>query len=310
MKIRLFPSPPLIGLDIQPTSIHLLQLNKIKNGYLAACAVTHELSENIFAEGKIKQWDVLRFALSDLVQMHRLHAKAVAIQLPANLVRMQQLDVPQGLSSAQIEAEIDAYIQNDLPGMTDILCIDYVELPKLRSDYSSLFFAAARKEYLLQYIDCVHASGLKVKIVDIDIYALKRFVSCVWQRETKENAVNAVLSMTHDTVNLIMFDAFYIRFHQHWKTDEAPDFIVQFRTRIQLFSAMFPEAVIQHLIVCGKQNRLILDELIHGFAFQVHRLDVFSHIQFASSDEANLVRSKPDKFVIAAGLAMRESPSW
>lgn len=181
-------SSSLVGLDIQPDAIRLVRLKKIKRGFQAKDVIENYLPNDVFAEGKIKNWELLRSILVDLVNIHQLNGMPTAISLPVNLVRIHQMQMPHGLSEAEIEIELFSYIHNHLPGLTDSLSIDFVSLPQKQADYNEIFFAATRKEYLSSYIDCVNAAGLKVKIVDVDIYALKRAIS-----QEQQNRVNGLI---------------------------------------------------------------------------------------------------------------------
>lgn len=192
MNLFSLHSPSMVGLDIQPHEVRLVQLKKNKHGFLVERVAKNQLPPTVFAEGKINHWEGLGHVLTELISTLGIKGLPAAINLPASLVRMQQLQLPSGLTQRQIHTEIHAQLQRELPGMVDLLAIDYVAFPSDNAAYSDVLFAAARQEYIAQLGSCVSAAGLNVKIVDVDIYSLKRIVSYAIAFPVVKEKVNAI----------------------------------------------------------------------------------------------------------------------
>src|SRR3990167_2044328 len=214
--MHLFSYFPLsfIGLDISPQGCNMVRIKKNRHHFLIEQVATTSVPPALFAEGKISRWDLLNTLLTEFVQTFGLTGMATAIHLPANLVKMQQMQLPRGLTSAAIETEIDGRLRRDLPGLAETLSIDYIESSSANSPYLDVFFVAARQQYLTQYLDCVNGAGLKVKIVDVDIYALKRCVETAFTLSQEE--VQATWLITLNSAMLIMSFRQEIIFYQHW----------------------------------------------------------------------------------------------
>ena len=150
MNLLSLNSPSMVGLDIQPHEIHLVQLKKNKHGFLVERIAKNQLPPTVFAEGKISRWEDFGHVLTELVTALGIKGLSATINLPANLVRMQQLQLPSGLTQLEIQDEIHAQLQRELPGMMEVLAIDYTALPSDNADYAAVFFAAARQEYVAQ----------------------------------------------------------------------------------------------------------------------------------------------------------------
>ena len=136
-----------------------------------------ELREQVFVDGKIKDFESIRYLLAGEVRTRKLAGVAAAIHIPLNLVRMQNIQIPSGLANDAIKEEIKLQLEKDFPGLSDSLAIDFnVEKAEI-SGYSNVHFVATREEYISQYVSCINATGLKVKIVDVDVYALKRLAN-------------------------------------------------------------------------------------------------------------------------------------
>ncbi|TAK76172.1 MAG: hypothetical protein EPO11_04610 [Gammaproteobacteria bacterium] len=286
LTFSLFSKPLLIGLAIQHDAVRWVQLKKAKQAFLIEQAHSSPLPLGVVAEGKIKRVDALRSVLTDLVYRHRLEGRMAAISLPAHLVRMQRIQLPAGLSESEIEAEMNAHLQNELPGLSEALCMDFTVLPASRPGQDiDVFFAAARREDVEQYVECVQAVGVKVKIVDVDTYALKRAVCLLAGGEVRVGEVNAILHFAAHAATLIVFKAEEILFQQQWEVTEAVDFLLPLKQALQLFLP------VQQLIVCGT-NAPLHDVTSLGIA-SIHRPPLAA-----------------PEFLLAYGLAMREVPRW
>lgn len=163
-----------MGLDIQPHVIRLMQLRQSGKRFQALQMAALRLQEQVFVEGKIRDFEPIRWLLNEEVKKRKLAGIATAIQIPANLVRLQTIQIPSGLSRDAIKEEIKLQLEKDFPGLSDSLAIDFSIERAEMAGYSSVHFVVTREEYISQYVSCINATGLIVKIVDVDIYALKR----------------------------------------------------------------------------------------------------------------------------------------
>ena len=179
-------SKPQIGLDIQPDAIRFVQLIKHRRGYQIQRMESLPLAPSIFSEGRIKQWDELRAQLIELSITFHWRGLPVALAVPMNLVLTQHLQLPAGLSEEQIEIEVYLHIQRELPYITETLCADFHVTHIPHENYVDVHFTAARQEYVSQYTECVAASGLQVKLMDVDDYALQRAENAAFEFAGKQ----------------------------------------------------------------------------------------------------------------------------
>jgi type IV pilus assembly protein PilM len=285
-------SKSVIGLDIQPYTLRLVQLRKIKNAYLLEQALETELTPDIFAEGKIQRWDLLRTALAEVINQYSLHKRSAVTQVPINLVRMQRMKVPMGLSEALIEAEIYAQVERDFPHINESLYIDYRVKPLPKTGYTSVCFVVSRQEYIAQLIRCIKNAGLKIQMVDVDLYALKRMfkMTLPFTHSADENLAEAIVCRVHGVTSLIIFNQDEIVFYQQW--DEET--ILRLQSSIQLFLATFTEMKLKKIYVYLPEflNSILLSDLDIEVCFT----DPFAKIK-------NNHHLSPD-FLMACGMAM------
>lgn len=165
-----------IGLDIQADKIRFVEIKKPakKSSYQIIHLGEYVVTETIFSEGKIKHWEELKIILQKLATQYQWRGVKAALAMPAHLVRSQSIQVPAGLTEGEIEIEVYLHLQRDLPGITDTLCADFMVAAQKNADFLEVYFTAARQEYVSQYVECVNAAGLFVKLVDIETDAVTR----------------------------------------------------------------------------------------------------------------------------------------
>lgn len=312
MNLLSLYSPSMVGLDIQPHEVRLVQLKKNKHGFLVERIAKNPLPPAVFAEGKISHWDDLGHVLTELVTTLGIKGLVAAINLPANLVRMQRLQLPSGLSPLAIQDEIHVRLQGELPGMMEVLSVDYVECPSDNAAYSDVFFAAARQEYVAQLISCVNAAGLRVKVVDVDIYSLKRMVSYALAFPVVKSKVNAIAHVSNHVASLIISNASEIVFYQQWDVASTDDFLSELKNKMQVCVAAIENIDIQKLIICGSDNylQLIANDTSSPWVIPIYYPDLFSRMTFVyQSDHARATANAAD-FLVSCGAAMREVPRW
>lgn len=169
-----FLSKALIGLDIQPHAMRLIQLRQSGRRFLAINMAEWKWAEPVFAAGKTNDFFVIQAVLSEWVNTMEQQGALAAIHIPIKLVRVHTIQLPIGVSHLEIEMEIHLQMERDIPGMHHSLAIDYRVKKANVSGYCDIHYVATREDYIKEYVQCMNATGLSVKIVDVDEYALKR----------------------------------------------------------------------------------------------------------------------------------------
>ncbi|MBX3708583.1 MAG: pilus assembly protein PilM [Gammaproteobacteria bacterium] len=312
MRLFSFKSSSLIGIDIQTHEVRIVQLRKIKHGFLIEHIATSKLSAGVFLQGKVKEWDALSVVLTELTQSLGLSATAVVISLPANLVIMQQIQLPCGMTEAAIEAEIRAQIEQDFPGINEMLCIDFHVSVQEKQEYLDILFAAARQAYVMQYVQCIASMGLKVKIVDIDVYALRRIFSFALPFLRVLGEPYAIVCENNCMVSFVIFNANQAVFHQQWETSGAEDFFSQLKNRIQIFRATFHYMELRKLAIysASKFDQIVVDDKDFNSMIEVFHPNLFASIMWHERVKPYINQENSGNFLLACGLAMCEVPQW
>jgi type IV pilus assembly protein PilM len=295
-------TPTLTGIDIQLHEIRLMQLRKTKSTFIIENIAKVMLPNSIFTDGKIKNWRALQTVMTEQVRVLGLKG-AAAVTLPANLVRMQRLSLPTGLSDTAIQEEITAQVQRDLPGVVEALSIDYTAVATAQAPYADVYFAAARQDYVSQLVQCVNQTGLQVKIVDVDIYALKRWVHFATAMPMRWGEVYALVYVCQHWALLLVYNSHEIFFHQQWEIS-ANDLIAELKNRFQMCLAAFHHLTIHKLIVCGMEDCASVIEA------EVYYPDLLASFKQSKLVDNVLLAQQTADFLIAGGAAMQEVPRW
>lgn len=299
----------MIGIDVTPNQLTLLQLVHRRSGYTIEQAVERQLKNILSPDGKIKSWEDLRLALAQLVTDLGIKGMPAAISLPANLVHMQHIQLPDHLLDVDIAAEISAQMQRDLPGMTDELYIDFIKYPSNQKEQIEVFFAATRKEYVMSYADCINQSGLKIKVVDIDVYALMRAIHFELDEKIL-NQVNAIIYYTGYRIIFFIREKSGISFHQRADIFPEENIVEQLLKKIELFLTSFHSSIIQNIILCGshKEMETLQASIPLKWQMNAYWFKHFSRLVFTVAAQEK--RVVPENFLLAYGLAMNRLPPW
>ncbi len=294
----------MLGLDIQATFMRLLQIKNTRQGWLVEKMVESKLPVDIACEGKITRWDILEEVLANWIAELGVAGMPVAIHIPSQLVHRQRLSVPEGFSTQEIMAEIRVKMQRDLPGMQDELSIDFSEMSTTNKNEREVMFAVCRREYLLRYQQCIEASGLRVKIIDVDAYALLRAITADEILADQESVF--FLHLTPESATLSVFHRQELMFYQSWYS--AQDCLLQLSSTLERCQAIAPTLMFDKLLVVAPDfltNCLMQDPIWHG---QIVCINPFVSLSFAKS--IDLAFANLSGYLIALGLAMREVPVW
>lgn len=303
MKRLHFFSSPIIGIDIQKHALRLVKLRKRKNYFFVEQAVSVDLPQGIFSEGKVRNWNELQRILSELVQARQLQGLNAVINLPASLTRMQQLQMPVRLSEAAIEAEIHAQLERDFPGLKEFLYIDYHVSSQSKHEQDLIFFIAARQEYLVQLTECLNNAGLKTSAIDVDIYSIKRLFE---NANDTTSGIQALICHCQEAVYFIIHECREIIFYQHWECTDTISLPAQLKNKLKLFDAAFPNKRIQGLKFFNVDQNIqgIFEQHNAGQELETSLFDPFSRFK---SNDADYVL--PHYFP-ALGAALREDTAW
>lgn len=302
----------LAGVAIQPENIHLVQLKKVRKGFLIERVRRYGLAADIFSAGKITAFDELQAKLADMVRTEGLRDMKTAVCVPSNQVKMHQMTVPAGLSAMDIEAEISAQVYRSLPAKADALAIDFKLKPAAQPEEVNVFFAAARREYVHRYQSCLQDAGLRVVTMDVDIFALLRAARYALRDLLVEHEKLGALYLGE---NYAVFAAQYdgeILFYQQWDGAGAARFAMERIQWVEWCCHTYQHLNIHCMAVGGLQELIYpaVKIISSKWECKVYEPDPFLSMLGASGVDKGVMNDSPSAFLLACGLAMREPKAW
>lgn len=262
----IFNKGSLIGLDIQPNAIHLVQLNEhqqLQNRLTSIPKWTY------FQDGKIQDWQALTRSLQEMLQQLNLKTKNAAISLPAAQVHVCNIEMATSFSDEELDYEIDKYVAAELPWMKEVLCKDYHVKRLHHNDRCLVTVVISRQAYIEQFNDCLRQAQLRLRVVDVDIYALNRLLGHMLGLTFRHQHYLILYVNTHAL--LIEHKHQQLNLLQQWEINNESNFIdyasqVVRQARLQ---ADKPTA----LILCGTSKYLgcLSDNIYTELGLEIYR---------------------------------------
>jgi Tfp pilus assembly PilM family ATPase len=248
MRFPFLSSTARIGVDIQPEKIYLLQLKTNRSRYVIERMAAASLPMGVHIDGKVRQWDVLTDVLHEMVAKLGCEESPVTIGLPGHLVRLQHYALPIGMSHHERLALLRTQVARELPGMNDVLVVDYAIVGKPEEGYEQVVSVAAREEYVLQYARAVNAAGLMVKCIEIDLFAIQRvFARCV--PSAILSGLYAFIYEVNHVVTLLVYQSTVLIYHQYWKMTDREIFFEVVNRQLSVASGLSTQKMFAAIII-------------------------------------------------------------
>lgn len=265
MYIHNLFSPMLAGLDVQSDAVRLVRLDKKKQKVCIAEMISVSLQPYVFNGYMVEDWDGLEAAVTELVIMAGVRKKPIVAGLTLAPGHGGKLDMAGMRNSHQME---------------------------------SMIRGSMNEGYLRRFVNCLHAAGLKINAVDIDICALQRLVNRVgaFHAYAYSETLVALHPQSYRTL-LVVSRAGQMLFSQSWPHHAQPHEV----EHAILGSGVEVDRMV---IFSGEDAIAYLARLNHYFPVSV--VSVFSGMIVNNEDARMLSVIEQSDYTIAAGFAMRK----
>lgn len=166
----------LLGLEIAPDSIRLLQLQRRRGQCRVTAWALEPLASETLRDGWISDPAPVVAALRKAHQRAGCRQRRVAIALPGSQVISKVCRLSEGLDDAQMEAQLLAEADQFIPFPLDDTALDFQVLGPCREQtgHVEVAVAACRQSHLDPLEQVLAAAGLQARLVDVDSLALRR----------------------------------------------------------------------------------------------------------------------------------------
>jgi type IV pilus assembly protein PilM len=170
-------STRMLGLDLTPACVQLVELQQFKSGHwaLQACA-TEPLAPGCLQDGNIENHEETVAAVRRLLAKNRTATKAVAMALPDTAVIAKRVGVSAALSPAQIALQVEFEADRHIPFERSEICLDHCIIGPCADDAQTVdvLLVAARQARVQALQNLTQAVGLVLHVLDVASYAAHR----------------------------------------------------------------------------------------------------------------------------------------
>ena len=173
----LFPRKhrPVLGLDITPSSIKLIELTLSGGQYTVDAYAAEATPQNAMNEKAIVDADAVGEAIARAVRRAGVRTKEVAVAISGDAAITKVIQMPRNLNDADLEAQVEMQADQYIPFPMDEVAYDFEVLGGSEKDNESMdvLLVASRSENVEQRRAAVAAAGLSARIVDVEAFALE-----------------------------------------------------------------------------------------------------------------------------------------
>jgi type IV pilus assembly protein PilM len=196
----------LLGIDISSTSVKLMELSQVSNGYRVEAYAVEPLPENAVVEKNINNVEGVGEAISKLVSKSRSRLKQAAVAVSGSSVITKSIQMTAGLSDEEMENQIQVEADQYIPYPLDEVAIDFdVTGPSAKGDaLVDVLLAACRRENVELREDALELGGLESRAVDVEAFSLERaFQLLIPELEPSEDGLTvAIVDIGHTMTTL------------------------------------------------------------------------------------------------------------
>lgn len=166
----------LLGVDIGSSSMRVLELKQTAAGFMVQAYASEPLPDNTVEGNTIKDINRLALALKKLVDKSLSKTRSVAVAVPDSSVITKVVQLEEDLSETEREELVVLEADKYIPYPIDEVSIDYEIIgPSAKGgNLQDVLVVASRAENINVRIDLIKESGLDLKIVDVESYAVER----------------------------------------------------------------------------------------------------------------------------------------
>ncbi|MCF6262183.1 MAG: pilus assembly protein PilM [Xanthomonadales bacterium] len=167
-------TPPTLGLDISSTAVKLILLSRSESGVKVENFAVEPLPVGAVKDKVVVDTEAVSTAIARAVRRSGAKTKYCAVAVSGSSVMTKTISLPSDLTDVELESQIEIEADQYIPYALDEVRRDFEVLgPSRRSaDLVDVLLAACKTETVDMLIAAVEDSGLKVRVIDVEAYAI------------------------------------------------------------------------------------------------------------------------------------------
>jgi len=171
----------VVGVEINPKKINITQIAKQGQQYKLQKNVSTQIPEGIYEDGEIIDSLSLSELIKDTFKQNRISAKEVVTAVPMREAIIRIIPVPAELDEEELKDMIMVHEAGmHLPYPREEVDLDYTKLGYFMDEDGiekvNVLLVATKREVTDLYIDIFEQADLKVKVLEINSFALIRTI--------------------------------------------------------------------------------------------------------------------------------------
>jgi Tfp pilus assembly PilM family ATPase len=197
-------------------------------------------------------------------------------------------------------------VQRSLSVKTASLAMDFLIIGQPDPHEIEIFFAAARKEYVDQYCDAFVLAGLKVAMMEVDIFAMLRAVRFALREELAGTEKICAFYLSQDYAVIAGAQDDGILFYQQWDSSQNLMSCLQW---VEWCCHTYQHMKLNVTAIGGEEACIYeaVKIIASQWSCKIYEPDPFHNMQGKSALGVSVVRENASAFLLASGLAMREA---
>lgn len=293
---------PVYLVAVMPEGICVMVVKTSRKNIQLVRAVFVRHVDGLFSGGKVVNWQAFTQQLKSISDDYRLCGRPVSTCLSVTQTQLKALQVPALFSKQEAESEIMLQFMRGVSGQKYRLAVDFIDSGQLVDEYKKLYCVAAKEDYVRQYQHCFMNAGMKLDIVDIDVFALIRAVKFVGA-EYLHGEQFCLLYVDGSSALLAGCGQEGLLFHEYWEAD-----MQDFALWLDRCSHAFHKFKLHEFVVVGKDDAFHAAAEIVTKYWTCHLIhaDATQKIICRDTQTANLLRNCPAAFA-GLGLGLRRN---
>jgi type IV pilus assembly protein PilM len=166
---------PVLGLDITPSSIKLIELGMSGGQYSVEAYAAEPIPQNAMNEKAIVDVEAVGEAIRRAVRRSGSRTKDVAVAISGDAAITKVIHMPRNLRDADLEAQVEMQADQYIPFPMNEVAYDFEVLGPSEKDPDAIdvLLVATRSENVEQRSAAINAAGLTARIVDVESFALE-----------------------------------------------------------------------------------------------------------------------------------------
>lgn len=190
ISILLGKQEGLIGVDISPTGVKLVELVRAHSTYELKSMATVPLPRDAIVENTIIDSMAVSHALAEAVEAASPAARNVAFSMSGNAVIIKTVTMPT-MTEFELESQIEFEADQHIPYDIDDVFLDFQILGPLADDPEQMevVLVACKREVIDDYQLVLHEAGLTVKCVDCAVFTIENAAELILDQQQDKSAV-------------------------------------------------------------------------------------------------------------------------